>query len=61
MSREVKEAERLLREMMDLARRLYGSRWEKALEDLEEMYEGDPFMVLEHLRREAEKRGLKKS
>ncbi|MEB3861734.1 MAG: hypothetical protein GSR84_05895 [Desulfurococcales archaeon] len=54
----VEEARRMLEETISLARKLYGSRWMSALEELEDMYEGDPFEVLEHLRREARRRGL---
>ncbi|MCE4599427.1 MAG: hypothetical protein F7C81_04425 [Desulfurococcales archaeon] len=57
--REIEEARRILEDTMRLARKLYGRRWLDALEELEDMYEGDPFEVLEHLRREAEKRGIK--
>ncbi len=52
------EARRLLEETVSLAKKLYGRRWMAQLEYLEELYEGDPWLVLEHLRREAEKRGL---
>ncbi len=54
----IDEARRILEETVSLAKKLYGRRWMQALEDLEDMYEGDPFEVLEHLRREAKKRGL---
>ena len=43
-----------------LARLLYGDKWEEAVEALEDRYDGDPWEVLEHLRREAERRGLLK-
>jgi len=54
----IDEARRILEETVDLAKKLYGRRWMQALEELEDMYEGDPWAVLEHLRREAQKRGL---
>lgn len=55
----IDEAKRILEETMRLAKKLYGSRWIDVLEDLEDRYEGDPYEVLEHLRREAAKRGLR--
>ena len=55
----IREAKRVLEETMALARKLYGRKWLDVIEMLEDMYEGDPYEVLEHLRREASKRGIK--
>ncbi len=54
----LEEARRLASEIEALARRLYGRRWIEAIERLEEIYDGDPWAVLDHLRREAEKAGI---
>ncbi len=56
--KSVEEAKRILEETVSLARKLYGRKWAQAIDDLEEIYDGDPWAVLNHLRREAEKRGL---
>ncbi len=58
MADPIREARLLLEETVKLARLLYGSRWEHMLEQLEDRYEGDPWLVLAHLRREVEKRGI---
>ncbi|MCE4603542.1 MAG: hypothetical protein F7B20_01080 [Aeropyrum sp.] len=54
----IEEAKKILEETVALAKRLYGKRWMNAIQILEDRYEGDPYWVLEHLRREARKRGL---
>ncbi len=54
----VEEAKRMLEETISLARKLYGRKWMAVVEELEDMYDGDPWAVLEHLRREAARRGL---
>ncbi len=54
----VEEAKRILEETIKLAQRLYGGRWMDMVEELEDMYDGDPWAVLDHLRREAARRGL---
>lgn len=58
MKEGIEEAKRVLEETIRLAQKLYGRRWMDAVESLEEMYDGDPYEVLEHLRREARRRGL---
>ena len=50
---------RMAEETERLARALYGDRWEDMVEKLEDRYDGDPWAVLEHLRREAARRGIK--
>ncbi|MEB3774559.1 MAG: hypothetical protein GSR86_06520 [Desulfurococcales archaeon] len=55
---KIREAKQILDETINLARRLYGKKWIHVVEELEDLYEGDPFEVLEHLRREARRRGL---
>ena len=55
----IEEARRILEETVRLAKALYGRRWIYVLEELEDRYEGDPYWVLEHLREEARRRGLK--
>ncbi|BAN90933.1 hypothetical protein [Aeropyrum camini] len=54
----IDEAKKVLQETITLAKKLYGRRWMDAIERLEEMYDGDPYWVLEHLRREARRRGV---
>jgi len=56
---KIREAKQILDETISLARKLYCRKWLHAIEELEDLYEGDPFEVLEHLRREAKRRGLK--
>ncbi len=55
----IEEARKILDETVRLAKALYGPRWMDVLEELEDRYEGDPYWVLEHLREEARKRGIK--
>ena len=54
----VYSAKRLYEETVELAKKIYGRRWMKAVEELEEYYEGDPFAVLTHLRELARKSGM---
>lgn len=56
----IEEARKVLEETISLAKKLYGRDWMAAVEELEDMYEGDPYEVLEHLRREARRRGILK-
>ena len=58
LEKGVKEAKRILEETVKLAKTLYGRKWALVLERLEETYEGDPYWVLEHLKREAKRRGI---
>ncbi|MCE4612053.1 MAG: hypothetical protein F7B17_08795 [Desulfurococcales archaeon] len=55
----IEEARRILEETVRLAKALYGRRWIDVLEQLEDKYEGDPYWVLEHLREEARRRGIR--
>lgn len=58
--KSLEEAKKILEETVNLARKLYGRKWAEAIDNLEELYDGDPWAVLNHLRREADKRGLQK-
>jgi hypothetical protein len=55
----IEEVKRVLEETVRLAKALYGNRWMDVIDELEERYEGDPYWVLEHLREEAKRRGIK--
>jgi len=55
----IDEARKILEETIKLAKALYGRRWMEMIEFLEDKYEGDPYWVLEHLRNEAKRRGIK--
>ncbi len=56
---KINEAKKVLEDTVKLAKILYGRRWMDMLEQLEDLYEGDPFEVLDHLKREAAKRGIR--
>jgi hypothetical protein len=55
----VKEAKKILDETIELAKRIYGKKWMRELNSIEDRFGGDPYDVLEFLRKEAESKGIK--
>ncbi|AFZ69844.1 hypothetical protein Calag_0052 [Caldisphaera lagunensis DSM 15908] len=59
MEDSVKEAKKLLDETIELAKKIYGKRWMRELNMIEDRFGGDPYDVLEFLKKEAENKGIK--
>ncbi len=59
MEDSVKEAKKLLDETIELAKKIYGKRWMRELNIIEDRFGGDPYDVLEFLKKEAESKGIK--
>ncbi|MGC8572597.1 MAG: hypothetical protein ACP5L0_01105 [Caldisphaera sp.] len=59
MENPVKEAKKILDETIELAKRIYGKRWMRELNSIEDRFGGDPYDVLDFLKKEAEAKGIK--
>ncbi|MGC9047878.1 MAG: hypothetical protein ACP5I6_04345 [Caldisphaera sp.] len=59
MEDSVKEAKKILDETIELAKKIYGKRWMRELNTIEDRLGGDPYDVLDYLRKEAESKGIK--
>jgi len=55
----IKEAKRVLEETIELAKKLYGRRWMRELNIIEERFGADPYDVLDFLKKEADLKGIK--